>query len=164
MHRDGVNAMPEAICEFVTFESARFDKTPTPETINPCCQCKDAAAWLRDAVQALPEFAFGGLVQEDFGWIFEATADANVAFLVVVQTFDETESPTDDEYGVAVRRVARAGFLKRLFGGGGDPSAQRGQHLALCRAIDAALRSEPSIRNIRWWRDGFAAGNAADHP
>ena len=100
--------------------------------------------------------------QEEFGWVVHLwPQDATYEIRVVAQTFLAYEDETSDEFGVYIWGRP-LGLWRRLFS---PPPATlvENRHLVV-RAIDAALHAETGIRQVEWWREGFAAGPSTPHP
>lgn len=132
---------------WATFRSSRFEhRTPGPHFINPTCFGEDLAAWLRPHLQA------AGLqpsepIQEDYGWGLWTRADGD-PYWIAIGAFGDDTPETEAEWGIGVSYDPGFNLLKRLF-----HRPAEGGLLRVATAIDAALKGEPSIRQVEWWRE-----------
>lgn len=147
---------------FITFRSNLFSMEGRDHYINPCCFCEDLAEWLGKSLSAaLPTMALD-VYQEDFGWVVDLhPQEATCVIMVVAQTFLTNEDESSDEFGIYVWNRT-PGLLRRLFSK--RPATLPENQNLVVRAIDAALHAEVGIRQIQWWREGFAVGESTPHP
>ena len=156
--------LADAVYGNVTFESDRFDNSPQPHFVNPCCQCEEVVTWLQTQLERqLPGYRVGQPLQEDFGWLIELAPEGKEHFFtVVVASFKESEDDENNSYGLYVVYDFIGSSLKRLFRKPPPPSVD--EQASICQAIDAALHAETSITKIQWWQGGFEIGQPEDHP
>jgi len=147
---------------FVRFRSNLFRMEQRDHYINPCCFCEDLAEWLEKSLStALPSMALD-VYQEDFGWVVELVPqEATHEIRVIAQTFLTYEDETSDEFGVHIWSRT-LGLWRRL--ASKMPVALPENRNLVVRAIDAALHAEVGIRQIEWWREGFAVRESTPHP
>jgi hypothetical protein len=147
---------------FITFRSNLFSMEQRDHYINPCCFCEDLAEWLGESLStALPSMALD-VYQEDFGWVVELVPqEATHEIRVIAQTFLTYEDETSDEFGVHIWSRT-LGLWRRLVSP--TPATMVESRHLVVRAIDAALHAEIGIRQIEWWREGFAVGPSTPHP
>lgn len=141
----------------------------------------DLIAWLIPRLQPVP-LEIGEPIQEDYGWGFWAKSGKD-SFWVYAALYPnsravwegeeeyEAEEPRPASKTEAIERDGPAQWglaaaydsgryvLRKLFHRP-DPTLLP----QLCEAIDRALRSEPEIRDIRWWSKGFEEGTSGEHP
>lgn len=153
-----------AVCSNVSFKSDRFDNSPKPHFVNPCCQCEEVAKWLQAQLQRhLPGYRVTPPLQEDFGWLIELVPEGEEYFFtVVIASFKQSEEDKNNSYGLYVIYDFRGSFVRRMFRKPQPPPSQ--EQVSVCEAIDAALHSESSIKSIQWWQDGFEVGQPKEHP
>jgi hypothetical protein len=127
----------------VTFGTKLFNTEKERDYfINPCCFGDDCAQWLIDrlvsqGVEELDERP----TQEDWGWCFSITIGQR-DFLVGVGLYEDQDSP--NTWLVFIK--SQLGWLsRRLFG-----HSDEDEILAVCKAIDRALKSAPEISDVRW--------------
>jgi hypothetical protein len=131
--------------KYVTFRTSRFEsKTPQPHFINERCFGEDLAVWLRASIDN-HVFAASEPIQEDYGWGFWSTIRGD-PYWTAIGIMDDSIGHDDAEWLVTIRYDPGFRLLKRLF-----HRPRTGDLLSLCRAVDAALRSEPAIRSVEWW-------------
>jgi hypothetical protein len=127
----------------VTFVTKLFNTEDVKDYfINPRCFGDDCAQWLivwlvsqgGEKVDEQP-------TQEDWGWLFSATVGQR-DFMIGVGLFEDEEAP--NVWLVFIK--PQLGLLSRkLFGRSDDAEL-----LAVCQAVDRALKSTSEISDVRW--------------
>ena len=137
----------------VRFASPAFaPREPEEAQVNPGCYGRELATWLGERLRARGLDARAPFA-EDWGWMVPVGMTGG-ALDVACGNVDDAR----DAWLLFVP-MRRASAVARLFGGASTPPADVE---ALCRAIDACLRDEPSVEGIEW----FAAdlrGRESDH-
>jgi len=127
----------------VTFVTRLFNTEDVKDYfINPCCFGDDCAQWLIDRlVSRRSEKVDESPTQEDWGWCFYITTDQR-GFMIGVGLCEDEDSP--NTWLVFVE--SQLSWLSRNLFGWSDDS----ELLAVCEAIDRALKSSPEISDVHW--------------
>ena len=126
----------------VVFRTDRFNQSePRDYFINDCCFGDDVARWLIAELRRRGFHTADEPGQEDFGWYFTFNAGGrDHDFIIGLRPEDG-----GGEWIGGFER--RAGLLASMFG-----ARNRGIRPEALRAIQDVLASEPSVREIRWFR------------
>ncbi|MBI5667625.1 MAG: hypothetical protein HZC41_06420 [Chloroflexi bacterium] len=142
----------------MTFQTHLFEnKVVKPHFINPICFGEDVAAWM---IARLPQppFVVSEPIQEDYGWGFWARVN-DEPYWTAIAIVEDTIGQEWAEWMVSVNYEPGFNLVRRFL-----KRPREENLLMLCRALDAALHAEPSIRDIQWWRDDFYNGEPSAHP
>jgi hypothetical protein len=135
--------MSENTRTHVTFATKLFNTEDVKGYfINPRCFGDDCAQWLIDR---LVSQSVGSVdkqpTQEDWGWCFRVTTGQR-AFMVGVGLCEDEDAP--NTWLVFIK--SQLSWLSRnLFSHSDDDEL-----LAICRAVDRALKSASEISDVRW--------------
>ena len=124
------------------FESEAFNYTEPKEFfINPCCFGDDLARWLMGELAKQQISVDDEPGQEDFGWYFEFSIEADKYCLVI-------SSDGEGEWFLVVERVC--GLIPALLGGRHRSVGGRG-----LEAIEDVLSRSDRIEKLRWvsWKE-----------
>ncbi len=127
----------------VTFVTKLFNIEDVKDYfINPCCFGDDCAQWLIDrllsqGVERVDERP----TQEDWGWSFSVLMGQQ-DFMICVGLYEDKDSPNT----WLVFIDSQLGWLSGKFFGRSDDA----ELLAVCQAVDRALKSASEISDVRW--------------
>lgn len=142
----------------VSFQTRLFEnKVVKPHFINPICFGEDVAAWL---IARLPQppFVVSEPIQEDYGWGFWTQVNGE-PYWTAITVGEDTLGQEIATWMVTVTDEAGCNPVRRMLK---RPNVEN--LLAICRALDSALYSEPAILEIQWWRDDLYVGESSAHP
>jgi hypothetical protein len=110
--------------------------------VNPCCFGDDCAQWLIDMlVSQGVERVDERPTQEDWGWFFSVTMGQRDC-MICVGLYEDKDSP--NTWLVFIE--SQSGWLSgKLFARSDDAEL-----LAVCQAVDRALKSASEISDVRW--------------
>jgi hypothetical protein len=149
---------PGGRASHVSFTTDLFEnKVPKAHFINPRCFGEDLANWLLTRLDR-ERYSLDNPIQEDYGWGFWARVGGE-PYWTAIGVMDESIGEDVAEWQITIAYDPGLNIFKRLFARPDEENL-----LKLSKAIDAALRSEKSIRNIEWWPAEPQAGNGTDHP
>ena len=130
---------------WATFKTTRFEhKTPGPHFINPNCFGEDVAIWLRPAL-VTAGFDPSEPIQEDYGWGLW-TRSGSDPYWIAISVIPEDGSADEAEWGIGIAYDPGLDLFKRLF-----HRPREADSLRVSAAVDAALKADPSIREVEWW-------------
>ncbi len=142
----------------VRFKSAAFvEQEHEAGHVHPGRFGSELAIWLRERLEEC-ELMVSEPTPEDWGWVL-IVRHTNRSFFLGCGNVDG-----EDQRWLVFAEPPPVGFFDRLWGGGDE--AAEAVTLDLCRTIDAALRSEPSISDIEWFAtdDEGQELEHAEHP
>ena len=130
----------------VMFVTTLFNATEVRDYfINDCCFGEDCSEWLIDKLKSQNNLQVDAEpVQEDWGWCFGAKAGQR-SFLIGVGLYEDDAVP--NRWLIFID--SQLGSVKRMLFG----QADQAEHLAVCEAIERALKGEPRISEIRWFTE-----------
>ena len=137
--------------DHVRFRSPRFRSLePMAEQLNPGRYGKELATWTAE------QLSRAGLIvsapqEEDWGWYLTFGAPARKFFLGCGNVDDEEEQ-------WLIFMHERPGFLNWLSGRTDDSEPK----IRIVQTLEAALRAEPSVSEMEWFREG-PGGEEIDH-
>lgn len=132
-----------AVRTHVTFVTKLFNREEVKDYfVNPSCFGDDCAQWLIDrlASQGIEKMD-GKPVQEDWGWHFRISV-AQRDFMIGVGLYEDEGSPNT---WLAFIKSHLGSLSRKIFGQSDDAEL-----LAVCEAVDRALKSSPEISDVRW--------------
>jgi hypothetical protein len=105
------------IPETVTVETDLFEhREVKPHFINRCCFGEDFAAWMREALSLLTDFSFeySKIIQEDYGWGFWATLNAD-RFWISFSYVGDGPQEAPAQWVISVTYDPGLNLMKRFF-------------------------------------------------
>jgi hypothetical protein len=130
----------------VTFVTELFNTEEVKDYfVNPCCFGDDCARWLIDSlfsqsVERIDERP----TQEDWGWLFSVTMKQR-DFMIGVGLYGDKEAPNT---WLAFIKSQLGSLSRKLFSQSDDVEL-----LAVCEAVDRALKSASEINSVRWYTE-----------
>ncbi|MBL8166276.1 MAG: hypothetical protein JNJ61_30105 [Anaerolineae bacterium] len=140
----------------VTFRSARFSSTPTPDAINEMLG-KDLGEWLRAAL-ADQEFEVGEVIAEDYGYGFWLRL--NGAHYWIMQT--QYEPATPDMPPTWLVGIDYDPGCLGLWWLRARPKPNDRRLIA--RALHAVLASDARLEAVQWWPQDVQRGTPQPTP
>lgn len=143
----------------ISFRTSRFDSTtPKPDFINPTTGFgEDLMIWLVQTIQH-SAILLDTPIQEDYGWGVWAKVSDEL-YWIAVSINEETIGSEVAEWLMTIAYEPGCNLFRRIF-----HQPRREDFIVLCRAVDAALQSDPAVLNIQWWEHDFDQGQPSAHP